>query len=356
MSRAKKMSTELVHRVAVSYYKDRSKLGDIANLYGLTRYEVGLALEEAEKSGIVTITITPPDQLRISFELERELMRLFPHLTHVHVTSRQDFLDQELASSTAQFLNQRIWEFDRALSVKSDSSLKRARRTLGIGGGEGVAKSLALLKESLQPPNTTWEADYYRVDLLPIVGCLPANGSTAYENAILFSQSRMRDKLTSLIDFTFPAFLSNEEQASLADNRLMKVFHKATAAVKWVVADIVPIHSGHIPWITSSEAQPAVDAENGLPVGHISGCPYFGNGTPLPFEFQPIGLGLNRMRQLATSISVSVCLIATRSMNSYEYAEPNPWAVLGALRGQYCNCLFINQVIAQDVIAAHGQT
>ena len=318
MKKTNKMSDKsqvqgLLVQVAHLYYDENLSQQKIADRLGVSRSLIAQYLKNAREAGIVRIQISDPDDVcenlmsSLKKEAGIEFLRVIP-------TPRgsQELVLRAVGAAAAEFVTDQLGDGD----------------TLGLAWGRATGVMVSLL----QNPNAR------RLEVLPLLGESAQSGNYSQMNQLVV---RAAEKLGAR-----PQFLSLPIIVSSAELRSDLEKEKGICSVinGWdgthlacVGIGVVPPVPGMMVYIGQEHLPPLIEAGA---VGDICGS-YFdreGNIIASGFEDRFIGVSVKQMKAVNCMVAVAC-------------GEEKAVAVLGALRTGLISSLFIDQRLAERILA-----
>lgn len=306
---------KILTKIAVLYYRDGLTHEEIANRLGISRQTVGRYIERSRKEGLVNIQIKSP--LLFATELETCLEKQF-NLKEALVVSPavegDDALKEALGMAGAEYLERHVSPGD-AIGVAWGSSVLAVGRQLKSVKCKNI--TIVQLNGSMDVGRFSTRAEYM-VDLF-------AEAFGAH-----------------MVTFSAPMLVDRPEilESLLSDSRIagaLKIARKTNIAL-FGVGDVSESSS---PFKAGYYDQKLLErARRDGAVGEICGRFYDGSGRPCSpkLDQRTLAIELENLKQKALSIAVS---------GSPRKVE----AILGVLRGQYCNVLITDEVTAKALLS-----
>ena len=309
---------KILTKIAILYYRDGLTHEEIASRLGISRQTVGRYIERSRKEGLVTIQIKSP--LLFVTELETCLEKEFNLKEAVVVSPAvegDDAVKEALGMAGAEFL-------ERHISPKD---------TLGVAWGSTV---LAVGRQ-LKPVKCE------NITIVQLNGSMDVGRySTGAEYMVdLFAEAFGAHMVT----FSAPMLVDRPEilESLLSDSRIaaaLKIAQKTNIAI-FGVGDVSKSSS---PFKVGYYNQKLLEsAQRDGAVGEICGRFYDASGRPCSpkLDQRTLAIELENLKQKAMSIAVS---------GSTHKVE----AILGMLRGQYCNVLITDEETAKALLSKSG--
>jgi len=310
-------NSRLLTKIATLYYKNGLTQVQVAKRLGLSRQSVGRSLKRAQESGIVEIKIHSP--LSLSAELESQVEKAF-HLREVIVVQppadTEESIKEALGAAGAAFLERRVQNGD-ILGVSWSSTVLQCAMHLGKVGSRQV--TVVQLNGSLDRTAYSTRAEYIVDRIAEAFGgkamtlAAPMMVDRPDILTSLFSDSRIAAALELARKANFVLFGVGDvsEQSSLfktgyMDNRMLR---KLRAGSRGAVGDICGRFFDAHGSIFSQEL----------------------NERTLAIELESL-----RKKELAVAIAGGARKVE---------------AILGMLRGQYCNVLITDEETARTLLA-----
>jgi len=309
---------KLLTKIAVLYYKDRLTHEEIAAQLGMSRQTVGRCIEASRQQGLVTIRINSP--LLFATELESLLEKEFRLKEAVVVSPAvegDEAVKEALGKAGAEFLERRISASD-TLGVAWGSTVLEVGRQLKRTKCRGV--TIVQLNGSMDVGRYSTRAEYM-VNL--------------YAEAFN----------AQMVTFSAPMLVDRPEilKSLVSDSRIAAALKTArrTNIALFGVGDVSEASS---PYKVGYYDQKLLDSvQRDGAVGEICGRFYDAHGQPCsPKQDQrTLAIELENLKQKALSIAVS---------GSPHKVE----AILGMLRGHYCNVLITDEETAKALLSKSG--
>ncbi|HEY8346455.1 MAG TPA: sugar-binding transcriptional regulator [Symbiobacteriaceae bacterium] len=315
MARTRRIEERLLVEIAHLYYEEDLTQNEIAKRLGLSRPKVSRLLKEAKEKGLVKILILDPhaDLLK----MEKELAARFGlRAVRVVPTPALDdlLIKQAVAQEAADFIP-RFLEPGDTIGVSWGSSLGELVRVFPVLPLPG--SMVVQLNGGIDSANTHNNA------LDVVQGLAERLGAEAYTLPCpdIVGSPRIR-----------AAFLQDERLARVL--ALGRSATKALVSVGALSTESVLVKAGYF----SPEDIAALKAKGA--VGDICSRYFDGNGRVCDPELdaRTIGLSLEELRRIPCVIALAAGVNKGR-------------ALLGALRGGYCDILITDAATAQDVLA-----
>jgi deoxyribonucleoside regulator len=306
---------KLLTKISILYYRDGLTHQEIADRLGMSRQTVGRFIERSRQEGVVNIQIKSP--LLFATELETCLEKEFNLKEAVVVSPAvegEEAVKEALGMAGAEFLERHISSGD-TLGISWGSTVLEVGRQL---------KSVKRKNITIVQLNGSMDVGKYSTRMEYIVG-LVAEAFGA--NMVTFSAPMLVDR---------PEILDS----LLSDSRIataLNIARKANIAIFGVGAvseSSSPYRAGYYDKKLLEKVQ-----RDGA-VGEICGRFYDGSGRPCSpkLDRRMLAVELDSLKQKTLSIAVA------GSLHKIE-------AILGMLRGQYCNVLITDEVTAEALIA-----
>jgi deoxyribonucleoside regulator len=309
---------KILTKIAVLCYRDGLTHEEIANRLGVSRQTVGRYIERSRKEGVVNIQIKSP--LLFATELETYLEKEF-NLKEVMVVSPlvegEDAIKEALGMAGAEFLERHISPGD-TIGVSWGSSVLEIGRHLKPVKCENI--TIVQLNGSMDVGRYSTRAEYM-VDLI----------AEAFD--------------AHMVTFSAPMLVDRPEilESLLSDSRIataLNVARKSNIAI-FGVGDVSEYSS---PFKAGYYDQKLIErAQRDGAVGEICGRFYDSSGRLCSSKLDQCTLAveLENLRQKALSIAIA---------GSPRKVE----AILGMLRGQYCNVLITDEETAKGCLSKSG--
>lgn len=326
----KKYSLEELYNIASLYYLEKQTQDTIAKTVGKTRQEIAAMLREAEEKGLVTINLLAPESMRPSSSFLEDLYKKFPSLRSCWIVS-----DLPAGTNTSDIWQDNIpYEEIAGTMWNLISSHIRAPITLGIGHGRIVRDTLEKL--------SSWIAPGIHTEIVPMVGYEYAVGYTAESNTDYFSQLQFGNRKsgsTTVYPFPVPARLNPKQRQCMATVPMIKRTLDIYSQVNVVIAEIYLRDTLYTTYPDESSRSPLAA------VGDLSGFLFGDQGKALDDQFQPYGIGVARLRELAASQDALVIGLSLAFRHGHNVAQ----ATLAALQSGFVNALVIDVRIAKSL-------
>ncbi len=328
----KKYSLEELYHIATLYHREKQTQDAIAKAVGKTRQEVAAMLREAEEKRLVYVTLSAPDSMRPSNTFGEKLQRRFPNLVALSI-----LYDPPTPASSDSVHIDRINFFEIA-SMLWEMVIDRVQLpiTIAIGSNRIIRDTLAEL--------SPWIAPRIPLDVVPMVGYEYAVGFTAESNADYFFHLQMQNSRsghTELYPFPAPAILSLEQRECLANAPMIEeALGVYSTKVNVVIANIRRRGSKLNTIYPDGSYDSPIEA-----VGDLSGYLFGDQGVLLDDQFQPFGIGVARLCELAASQEALVVGLSLTAGHEHKSAQ----ATLAALEGGLVNALIMDVRIAKSL-------
>ena len=305
---------KILTKIAILYYRDGLTHQEIANRQGISRQTVGRYIERARRAGLVEVQIKSP--LLFSVELETLVEKKF-NLTEALVVSPavegEDAVKEALGMVGAEFLEQHVLPGD-TLGISWGSTVLEVGRHLKPVKRENI--TIVQLNGSMDMGRYSTRAEYI-VDLVA-----KAFGA----NMVTFSAPMLVDR---------PEIL----ESLLSDSRVataLNIARKADIAI-FGVGDVSESSSPYKVGYYDKELLDGVQRDGA--VGEICGRFFDGLGRICSPELdrRTLAVNLENLRQKKLSIAIA------GSLHKID-------AILGMLRGQYCNVLITDENTAKALL------
>ena len=312
MSDKSQMQSTLV-QVAHLYYNENLSQQKIADYLGVSRSLIAQYLQNARETGVVKIHISDPDNAceNLMSSLKKETGVKFLKVVPTPHRSEELVL-RAVGSAAAEFITNELSDED----------------TLGLAWG----RSTNVIVNLMQNPHARG------LEVLPLLGEGAHSGNYSQMNQLVV---RAAEKLGASPQFlSLPILVSSAELRSTLEkeegirNVINGWDHTNLACVGIGVVPPVP---GMMVYIGEEHLPPLIEAGA---VGDICGT-YFdreGNIIKSGFEDRFIGVGVKEMRAIDCMAAVAC-------------GEEKATAVLGALRTGLISALFIDQRLAERILA-----
>ncbi len=310
-------NTRLLTKIATLYYKNALTQEQVAKRLGLSRQSVGRLLKRAQDSGIVEIKIHSP--LSVCADLESQIENAF-HLSEVIVVQppadTEESVKEALGAAGAAFLERRVQNGD-IIGVSWSSTVLECAMQLGKVGARQV--TVVQLNGSLDRTTYSTRAEYIVDRIAEAFGgkamtlAAPLMVDRPDIIASLFSDSRIASALELARKANFVLFGVGDvsEQSSLVKTGYMdhRLLRKLRVGSRGAVGDIC----GRF-----------FDAQGRIYSEEL-------NGRTLAIELEEL-----RTKELAVAIAGGLRKVE---------------AILGMLRGRFCNVLITDEQTAQALLA-----
>ena len=306
---------KILTKIAFLYYRDGLTHQEIANRQGISRQTVGRYIERARQEGLVDVQIKSP--LLFSVELETLLEKKFNLMEALVVSPAvegEDAVKESLGMVGAEFLEQHVLPGD-TLGISWGSTVLEVGRHLKSVKRENI--TIVQLNGSMDMGRYSTRAEYI-VDLVA-----KAFGA----NMVTFSAPMLVDR---------PEIL----ESLLSDSRVataLNIARKANIAI-FGIGDVSESSSPYKVGYYDKELLNGVQRAGA--VGEICGRFFDGNGRICSPELdrRTLAVNLDNLRQKKLSIAIA------GSLHKVD-------AILGMLRGQYCNVLITDEDTAKALLA-----
>lgn len=307
-------NVRLLTKVATLYYRNRETQEAIAARLGLSRQTVGRYLKRAEEQGIVEIHIQSP--LLFATELENRLEEAFGLAEAIVVVPPADTdeaVKEALGEAAAAFLQRRVHNGD-IIGVSWSSTLLECARHLERGLPRRV--TVVQMNGSMDRSSYSTRAEYI-IDRIA-----RAFGGEAVTLVVPMLVERIDIKTSLLSDSRIVAALDMAGRANVALFGVGDVSERSSLYNAGYVDDTM---------LARLRAAGAV--------GDICGRFYDVQGRPCISEIneRTLAVELETLRSKALSVAVAG---TARKVD----------AILGALRGRYCNVLITDEEAARALI------
>lgn len=271
----------IIVRVAELYYEEGKTQDEIGALLGLSRFKVGRLLTEARTAGIVRIEIVHPRARKLS--LERELRDRFDLAEAVVVPTSNDAAEdlKRVAMAAADQL----------------TVLRPMPRTIAVSWGRTLTAVAAQLKDG-------WARS---VTVVQMNGGVSVNRRPGSASSLATTIARKASGQAVLLPS--PAILDRLETklAIESDRTVAGVLAQASAAdVYLFTAGVCDYNSAHVEngYLTHEDVDEL--ARRGA-VGDVLGryVDADGNVVDPELDSRTVGIGLDRLREAATSVFVT---------------------------------------------------
>lgn len=300
-------------QVAHLYYDENLSQQEIADRLGVSRSLIALYLQQAREAGIVRIQILDPANTCADLAAS---LRKFAGMKHVTVIPNphgsQTLAFRAVAGAAAEFLTDRLKDGE----------------TFGLAWGRTTAMVVDLLK----PPPA------HRIDVLPLLGECGHSGMHSQMNQLVMLAA---EKLRARANFlSLPMLLSSPSLR----NALAKEVGIREVIGRWdriqvacVGIGVVPPVPGMVVYIGEEHLPQLVKAGA---VGDMCGIYYDQTGKIIKSGLEDRMIAAN-----ADQLKAIDCLVAVAC------GEDKAVAVLGALRTGLISALFIDQGMAEQILA-----
>jgi deoxyribonucleoside regulator len=305
-------------KIAVLYYRDNLTHEEIASRLGISRQTVGRQIERCRKEGLITIQIKSP--LLFATELETELEHQFGLKEAIVVTPAtegDDATKDALGMAGAEFIQRHVCPGD----------------TLGVAWGSTV---LAVARQVRPKPCKN-------LTVVQLNGSMDVGSySTRAEYMIgLFAEALG----ARMVAMSAPMLVDRREivQSLLSDSRIASTLAVArrTNIALFGVGDLSTSSS---PYRAGYYDQKLLDrARQDGAVGEICGRFYDESGQPCSPRLaeRTLAIELETLREKPLSIAISG-------------GPQKTMAMLGMLKGGFCNTLITDETTAKALIAARA--
>ena len=305
-------------KVATLYYKDGLTQSQVAERLGISRQMTARLLEQARKQDIVHIEIRSP--LSFATELESKLERAFflKEAVVVHsVDETDDSIKTAIGQAAAQFAARAVQDND----------------ILGVSWSSTIYQ-FVLHMEPVDVRNVT------------VVGLNGSLNITAYPTHAEFVIHKMAEALRATpMVLSAPMFVDREDikNSLLADSNIRKVLDLARRST-FAMFGIGDLSENSSPYKAGYVSQEMLRKLTALGiVGDICGRFYDVNGTPCLAELGNRTIAVDLRDFVSKRYSVGVA----GGMRKVD-------AILGALRGRFCNVLITDERTAQALLDRNG--
>jgi len=313
-------SVRLLTKVATLYYRNRLTQEEIAARLGLSRQTVGRYLRRAEEQGIVEIHIRSP--LLFATELENRLEAAFgltEAIVVVPPADTDDAVKAALGEAAAGFLQRRVQNGD-IIAVSWSSTLLECARHLERSAPRRV--TVVQMNGSMDRSSYSTRAEYI-IDRIA-----KAFGGEAVTLVVPMLVDRVDIKTSLLSDSRIAAALEMAGRANVAMFGVGDVSEHSSLYKAGYVDD------GMLARLRAAGA-----------VGDICGRFYDAQGRPCVPDIneRTLAIELESLRSKALSVAVAGTLAKVD-------------AILGALRGHYCNVLVTDEEAARVLVERSGSS
>lgn len=312
MSDKSQMQSTLV-QVAHLYYNENLSQQKIADYLGVSRSLIAQYLQNARETGIVRIQICDPDNIceNLMSSLKKEtgikFLRVIP-------TPRgsQELVLRAVGADAAEFVTNNLKDGD----------------TLGLAWG----RTTSLVVNLLQTPHAS------RLKVLPLLGESAHSGNYSQMNQLVV---RAAERIGASPQFlSLPIFVSSAQLRSVLEKEegicnVIKGWDRINLACAGI--GVVPPVSGMVVYIGEEHLPPLINAGA---VGDICGTYYDREGNIIKSGFEDCFIGVSVKQMKAVNCMVAVAC-----------GEEKAIAVLGALRTGLLSALFIDQRLAERILA-----
>lgn len=301
-------------QVARLYYEEALSQKEIADRLGVSRSLIAQYLQQAREAGIVHIRIVEPHSACSGLGAALTEATGIKALTVVSTPHRAPELAlRAVASAAAEYISAELTDGD----------------SLGLGWG----RTTGVVADFLKPPHSSG------ITILPLMGESGHSGMHSQMNQLIV---RAAEQLNAIPRFlSLPMVLSNPElrDALIRETGICDVIELWDTLSRGCVGiGVTPPVPGMIVYIGEEYLPKMIDAGA---VGDICGI-YFNR------EGEIIESGLEK-RMIAANVEQ---LRATRDLTAVACGADKSVAVLGALRTGLINSLFIDQSLAEKMLAA----
>ncbi|MBN1319131.1 MAG: sugar-binding transcriptional regulator [Anaerolineales bacterium] len=312
----KKINVRLLTRIAIMYYRDGLTHKEIASRLGVSRQKVGRFLDAARDEGLVEIQIKSP--LLYASELETRLENEFQLKEAVVVSPAwegEDAIKETLGMAGAEFLERHVQPGD----------------TLGVSWGSTVLEVARNLKP-MKRENIT---------VLQLNGSMDVGSYSTRASYTVELVARAFD--AQMVTLSAPMMVDRSEilESLLSDSQIAAALNLALKSniALFGVGDVSELSSPFKVGYYNHQLLTQLQAEGAI--GEIIGRFYDRNGQPCSPELQgrTLAVDLENLKQKKLSIAVA--------------ALPHKRdAILGMLRGKYCNALITDEATAKALLTS----
>lgn len=311
----KKINVRLLTRIAIMYYRDDLTHKEIAVRLGISRQKVGRFLEMAREEGLVEIQIKSP--LLYATELEAALEREFK-LKEVVVVSPawegEDAVKETLGMAGAEFLERHIQPGD----------------ILGVSWGSTVLEVARNLKPTKRE----------KVTVLQLNGSMDVGSYSTRASYTVELVARAFD--AQMITLSAPMLVDRPEilTSLLSDSQIAAALNLAQRSniALFGVGDVSEHSSPFKVGYYNDQLLAQLQSEGAI--GEIIGRFYDKNGKPCAPELQKRTLAVDLENLKQKKLSIAIAALPHKKE-----------AILGMLRGRYCNALITDEDTAQALLA-----
>lgn len=308
---------ELLVLIAQDYYYGNLAISDIARKYSLSRYLITKDLDEALKSGIVSIQINAP--VSRNFQLETQFKKVFgiPHIAILRGDGNSDTNANNIVSYAAERIEQLISE----------------SQVVGLAWGSTVHSIIEHFKSELQEDLTFTQ----------FVGeNMKYNSRAGSTRMVEHAASRFEADYVTL---PAPLYVTNKTVRELLPQEpaLQKTMTLASR-MDFLFCGVGTISSiDSIPTWKNAKAEIFPGVDTSQIAGMLFARPYDIHGNFLiPQEDTVIGISLDKV-------------LATPRRFAVIKSKFKTYAALGALRGKLITDLVIDEGIAQRILTANNE-
>lgn len=303
-------------QVAHLYYDENLSQQEIADRLKVSRSLVAHYLQNAREAGIVRIQIVDPENARTDLAASLKRATGVKHVTVIPNPRGSTMLTvRAVAGAAASFLTERLRDGD----------------TFGLGWG----RTTTVVADLLRPPRA------HRIDVLPLMGESGHSGLYSQMNQLVMQAAQaLRAKAHFL---SLPMVVSTPGLR----NALVKEAGIRDVIGRWnriqlacVGIGVVPPVPGMVVYIGDEYLPRLLEAGA---VGDMCGIYYDREGRILPSGLED--------RMIAASVDQ---LKAIDCLTAVACGEDKAVAVLGALRTGLISALFIDQAMAEQILASLG--
>jgi DNA-binding transcriptional regulator LsrR (DeoR family) len=311
----------LISRALDLYYKEELTQAEVASHLGLSTAKVNRLLKQAQRDGMVRVTLhTPPQHF---FDLESRLKAIFRLPDAVVIPRIEEDVAgwvHTLGAAGASYLLEHVRDGD----------------IVGIGGGTGVH---AVVQAMASPRK-------YDVEVVPILGAVQGRVTTDVNYLAAQLADRLGGKVYRL---HAPAFVESRSQRDmlLSMGPIKEILDIARRAnvVLMGVGTVDPEASRFVEFTALSTVDMKEIAVSRGGVGEIAAYVYDIDGRPCAREYanRVVGLTLEELKGIPFNIGVAA-------------TAAKVYPLYGALRGSYLHTLITDEAAAQGLIALfeHG--